>query len=171
MRFSWPAATGHRARAKARSASRAGRPIVVPFGFCGTTVFRMFQEVTVAEGLFGERGGTRTLDPMIKSHVLTARNKAACNQRTSASDALAKLEWAEVKNEPRLTARTIKKEVAPERSSKFNGLPTRPTRSGRRGRRLVAVTSVVLRSPFFKAAREGRNLSKISFPQLPLARS
>ena len=57
-------------QSKGRSASRAGRPIVVPFGFCGTTVFRVIQEVTVAEGFFGERGGTRTLDPMIKSHVL-----------------------------------------------------------------------------------------------------
>ena len=45
---------------KGRSASRAGRPIVVPFGFCGTTVFRVFQEVTVAEGFFGERGGSAT---------------------------------------------------------------------------------------------------------------
>ena len=45
---------------QSRSASRAGRPIVVPFGFCGTTVFRVFQEVTVAEGFFGERGGSAT---------------------------------------------------------------------------------------------------------------
>jgi hypothetical protein len=47
-------------QSKGRSASRAGRPIVVPFGFCGTTVFRVFQEVTVAEGFFGERGGSAT---------------------------------------------------------------------------------------------------------------
>ena len=33
------------------------------------TVFRIIQEVHVVKGFFGERGGTRTLDPMIKSYV------------------------------------------------------------------------------------------------------
>jgi hypothetical protein len=51
-------------------AGNRNRPIVVPWRVCGTTVFGTFQEVAAREGLFGERGGTRTLDPMIKSHVL-----------------------------------------------------------------------------------------------------
>jgi hypothetical protein len=31
---------------------------------------RLFEQDIQIFGLFGERGGTRTLDPMIKSHVL-----------------------------------------------------------------------------------------------------
>src|ERR1019366_5209978 len=43
------------------------RPIVVPLRFMGRQVFGLFQEVAAGEMFLGERGGTRTLDPMIKS--------------------------------------------------------------------------------------------------------
>ena len=35
--------------------------------------------MTDSNDIFGERGGTRTLDPMIKSHVLASRNETASN--------------------------------------------------------------------------------------------
>jgi hypothetical protein len=45
-------------------------PYTTQMGFPGSGLGSGIEETPAAEGFFGERGGTRTLDPMIKSHVL-----------------------------------------------------------------------------------------------------
>jgi hypothetical protein len=39
-------------------------------GFLGSALGSGIEETVVTKGFIGERGGTRTHDPMIKSHVL-----------------------------------------------------------------------------------------------------
>jgi hypothetical protein len=46
-------------------------------GFPGSGLGSGIEETLADKGFFGERGGTRTLDPMIKSHVLNANPKFA----------------------------------------------------------------------------------------------
>jgi hypothetical protein len=64
------------------------RPQSVQSSFLGRVAFGVFQEVIAREVVFGERGGTRTLDPMIKSHVLYrlsyALTAALCRGRCGA---------------------------------------------------------------------------------------
>jgi hypothetical protein len=45
-------------------------PYTTQMGFLGSALGSEIEQTLAVMGSFGERGGTRTLDPMIKSHVL-----------------------------------------------------------------------------------------------------
>jgi hypothetical protein len=60
-----------------RFALNTNYPYTTQMGFPGSGLGSGIEETPAAEGFFGERGGTRTLDPMIKSHVLNPNPKFA----------------------------------------------------------------------------------------------